>query len=261
MADTIGLDVADHIAQIEFRRPDQHNAFNAAMHKDFAEVLGAVRQRDDVRVVLLTAQGRTFLGGGDFDYLRQLRDDPVIRRRSQQEAYDIYARLNDMPFPIVAAVHGHALGFGATIITSCDVIVAWADAKIADPHVRAGIVAGDGGVLSWSAAAGVTRAKRMLLTGDSITARIAYDWGLVTDLVETPEAALPAAEAIARQIAGLAPMAVQGTKRVFNALEKQRNGSTIEVSLLTELQSLTSEDLEEALQAATEKRPATFRNC
>ena len=139
-------------------------------------------------------------------------------------------------------------------------IVAWQDAKLADPHVRGGLVAGDGGVLSWSAAAGVNRAKRMLLTGDSITAREAHQFGLVTDLVATPEEAYPTALALAQRIAALPPLAVQGTKRAFNALAKQRNNAALEVSLLAEIASITSDDLEEALQAATEKRAGVFHN-
>jgi enoyl-CoA hydratase len=138
--------------------------------------------------------------------------------------------------PIIAAVHGHALGFGATIVTSCDVIVAWKDAKLGDPHVKAGLVAGDGGVLSWSAAAGVTRAKRMLLTGDSITAQDAYCFGLVTDLVDTPEEAYP------------------------TALAKHRNSVALDLSVMAENISIASEDLREALAALTEKRAGDFKN-
>ena len=260
MFQTIGLEVDGVIARIEFRRPEHHNAFNADQHREFAEALHKVREMDGLRVLILQAQGKVFLGGGDFDYLRQLRDDPAVRRASQREGTDIFNLLNDLPIPIIAAVHGNALGFGATIITSCDIVVAWKDAKLGDPHVKAGIVAGDGGVLSWAAACGATRAKRMLLTGDMITMQQAFDWGLVTDLVDTPEEARPAAEALAARIAALPPMAVQGTKKVFNALETQRNGHTLDMSILTELQTLMSDDLEEALQAAIEKRPGKYRN-
>ena len=100
----------------------------------------------------------------------------------------------------------------------------------------------------------------MLLTGDSITAREAYQFGLVTDLVATPEEAYPTALALAQRIAALPPLAVQGTKRAFNALAKQRNNAALEVSLLAEIASITSDDLEEALQATTEKRAGVFHN-
>jgi enoyl-CoA hydratase len=260
MFTNIGVFEEGPIARLEFRRPEAHNAFDQTTHNEFARALALLRQNTAIRVILLHAQGKTFIGGGNFDYLKALHDDADLRQRTAQEAYDIFTLLNDIPVPIVAAVQGHALGFGATIVTSCDIIVAWKGAKLADPHVRAGIVAGDGGVLSWSAAAGVTRAKRMLLTGDPITAREAYEFGLVTDLVETPEEAYPVALGIAERIAALPPMAVQGTKRAFNALGKHRNSVALEVSLLTENASVASDDALEALAAFTEKRPGRYRN-
>ena len=260
MFTSLGVEIEGPLGRLEFRRPNEFNAFDAVQHSEFAQALAQLRLNQDIRVILMHAQGKAFLGGGNFDYIRQLRDDADLRRRTLQEAHDIYSLLTDMPVPIVAAVQGHALGFGATIVTSCDIVVAWQDAKIADPHVRGGLVAGDGGVLSWSAAAGVNRAKRMLLTGDSITAREAYQFGLVTDLVATPEEAYPTALALAQRSAALPPLAVQGTKRAFNALAKQRNNAALEVSLLAEIASITSDDLEEALQAATEKRAGVFHN-
>ncbi len=260
MFQSLGLEIEGHIGRLEFRRPNEFNAFDEIQHREFASALAQLRQNQEIRVILMHAQGKAFLGGGNFDYLRQLRDDADLRRRTYQEAYDIFSLLNDISVPIVVAVQGHALGFGATIVTSCDIIVAWQDAKIADPHVKGGLVAGDGGVLSWSAAAGVNRAKRMLLTGDAISAREAYAFGLVTDLVATPEEAYPTALALAQRIAALPPMAVQGTKRAFNALGKQRNSAALETSLLSEIASITSDDLEEALKAATEKRPGVFNN-
>lgn len=262
MADQDAVAIIDEgaIVRIEFRRPEQHNAFMAESHRAFAEALATVAARPAMRVLLLQAQGRTFVGGGDFAYLAQLRDDAELRQRSHQEAHDIYVRLANQPVPVVAAVHGHALGVGATIVTASDIAVAWAGAKLADPHVRAGIVAGDGGILSWTAAAGMTRAKRMLLTGDAMTMREAWECGLVTDLVDTPEEALPAAEAIARRIAGLPPLAVRGTKRVFNAIEAERAGSALEIALLTETATLTSEDVTEALEADIARRPPVYAN-
>jgi enoyl-CoA hydratase len=260
MFQNIGVFEEGPVARLEFRRPESHNAFDEQTHNEFARALAMLRRGGGIRVIVLHAQGKAFVGGGDFDYLRSLHADAELRRRTSQEAYDIFTLLNDMPVPLIAAVQGHAFGFGATIATSCDVIVAWRGARFADPHVRAGIVAGDGGVLSWTAAAGLTRAKRLLLTGDAITAAEAFEFGLVTDLVDSPEQVFPAALAIAEQIAALPPMAVQGTKRAFNALARQRNGATLELSLLAENESIASEDALEALAAVSEKRVGVFNN-
>jgi enoyl-CoA hydratase len=249
------------LSEITFCRPDTRNAFDAALHAELADALADVRRDTETRALLLSAQGNVFIGGGQFEYLRQLRDDPALRRRSYREGYDIFTLLHDMQIPIVVAMQGDALGFGATIVTACDIIVAWEGAKLADPHVRAGLVAGDGGALSWSAAAGMTRAKRYLLTGDALSAKDAYTFGMITDLVATPEEAYPRARALAEKVAALPPLAIQGTKRAFNALSKQRNAGALEVSMLNEIASIDSEDLEEALKSAAEKRPGHYKNC
>jgi enoyl-CoA hydratase len=254
------LSVQHHIAQVQLCAPEQHNAFDEELHGEFSRALAALRVEPDIRVVLLHAQGSTFSAGGNFDFIRRLRLDPVLRRRMQQEGHTLATLLHDMPLPLVVAMQGHAMGLGATIVTSCDVVVAYKDAKLGDPHVQAGLVAGDGGVMSWSAAAGVTRAKRMLLTGQSITAQEAYSFGLVTDLVDTPEAAFPAAHALAEWIASLPPIAVQGTKRAFNALERGFGASALEIGLIAEMLAVSSDDLLEALDAIAQKRKGNFAN-
>lgn len=258
---SLSLATRGPVARLELRRPEQMNAVDAVLHREFLRALQELREAHDIRVILLCASGKHFSAGGDFDYIRRLGADPELRRETLQASREIMELLMDMPVPLVAAMHGHAIGIGATIVTSCDVVVAWRDARLGDPHVCVGILAADGGTLSWTAAAGFNRARRMLLTGDAISAEQAYQFGLVTDLVDTPEAVLPEAEAIAARIAALPPIAVQGTKRAFNAIARNWFGSAIDVAVATQAQALTSDDLREALDALAEKREGKFRNC
>lgn len=256
----LSLSMESPVATLELRRAEQMNAFDEALHTEFAHALGALRLASDVRVIVISAAGRYFSAGGNFDYIRRLRLEPELRRRALQDARDIFALLMDMPVPLVVAMQGHAIGLGATIVTSCDVVVAWRHAKLGDPHVHVGILAADGGTISWTAAAGLNRARRLLLTGDSITAEQAYQFGLVTDLVDTPDAALPEAMAIATRIAALPPIAVQGTKRAFNPVARNLFGNALDVALAAQAQALESEDLKEALDALAEKRQGQFSN-
>jgi enoyl-CoA hydratase len=260
MFDCLTLSSDGPIATLELSRPDDSNAFDEILHGEFAAALKELRSKADIRVILLHAAGRHFSAGGNLDYLEKLSVDPAVRQRTRQEGYDSFTLLTEMHVPIVVAVQGHAIGFGATIATSCDVIVAWRGAKLGDPHVRVGLAAGDGGALSWSSAAGFNRARRLLLTGDTITAEQAYDFGLVTDLVDEPGLVLPEATRIAQQIAALPPVAVQGTKRAFNAIGKIRNAQALEVSMMAELESIASDDLKEALLAVRERRVGQYRN-
>ena len=256
----LALDTSGHVATLTLRRPQQMNAFDAQLHTEFVRALGELREAPDIRAVVIGAEGKHFSAGGSFDYIRSLRNDDTLRRQALHEGRELVALLMDMPVPVVAAVHGHAIGVGATIVTLCDVIVAWRGAKLGDPHVAVGILAADGGTIGWTAAAGFNRARRYLLTGDSISAEQAYQFGIVTDLVDTAEAALPEAMAIATRIAALPPVAVQGTKRAFNAVGRALFGSTLDVAVEAQARCLLSDDLEESLAALAEKRPGKFRN-
>jgi enoyl-CoA hydratase len=260
VAASLRLSTDGPIATLELHRPEDKNAFDESLHHELAAALTQLRDLSTVRVVLLHAAGPVFSAGGSFDYIGQLNSDAELRRRTCVEGHKIFSSLVLMPVPIVVAVHGHAIGLGATIVSACDVSVAWRHAKLSDPHVHVGLVAGDGGVLGWSAAVGYNRARRLLLTGDAITAEQAYDFGLITDLVDTPEAALGEARRIAEQIARLSPVAVQGTKKVFNALARLNLENVLDLSLMAEMASVASEDLREALRAAKEKRPGQYRN-
>jgi enoyl-CoA hydratase len=157
-------------------------------------------------------------------------------------------------------MQGPAIGLGATVALACDAIVASRNVQIADTHVVAGLVAGDGGCLVWPEAVGMLRARRHLLTGDPLSAEEAHAMGLVTDLVDEPDQVLPAALALAERIAALPPLAVQGTKRALNRLTQARADEVLGASLAYERETLASEDLIEALDAFKEKRPGAFKS-
>src|SRR5439155_14127267 len=115
--------------------------------------------------------------------VRQMVGDFAARKRAVDEGLELMNELLTFPLPIVTAIQGAAMGLGANIALATDAVVAWREARLADPHVRIGLVAGDGGAVLWPLSAGILRAKRHLLTGDPITAEEGYAFGMVTDLV------------------------------------------------------------------------------
>jgi len=158
----------------------------------------------------------------------------------------------------VAAVNGPAIGLGASIALFCDVILMADDATLADPHVKVGIVAGDGGAVIWPLAVGPARAKQYLLTGDPLTAQEAERIGLVNRVV--PAADLDAeAMAFATRLAVGAPLAVRYTKLAVNKLVKQALNVPFDPSTALELLTFLSDDHQEALRAMQEKRAPEFR--
>ncbi|MCM2387570.1 enoyl-CoA hydratase/isomerase family protein [Streptomyces albipurpureus] len=232
------------------------NAIDRAMHDDLTKLFRMLKQESQARVVLLSGRGRAFSVGGDFEWFRTLRSPHALAELNRDAKQLIWDML-DVEIPIVTAVHGYAMGLGTSIALYSDVIFMAESAKIADPHVKAGIVAGDGGVVAWPMAVGPARAKEFLMTGDALTAAAAERLGLVNHVV--PDAELEErALAFARRLAEGAPMAVRFTKMAVNKLVKQALGVAFDASTGYELLTFMSEDHVEAVDAFLEKRQPRF---
>jgi enoyl-CoA hydratase len=233
------------------------NAVDEALHHDLAALFAGLRRESVARAVLLTGRGRAFSAGGDFAWFPKLREPgrlEALRRDAKQLIWDLL----DVELPIVAAVNGHAMGLGASIALLCDVIFMADTATIGDPHVRVGIVAGDGGAAIWPLAVGPARAKQYLLTGDPLSAVEAERIGLVNRVVPTADLDGEAMAFAARLAAG-APLAVRYTKLAVNKLVKDALKVAFDTSTALELVTFHSEDHREALAALAEKRRPIFR--
>jgi enoyl-CoA hydratase len=246
------------IALLTLTRPELLNRFDANLHAAFIAALEELREDKEARAVVLASTGKVFSAGGDFELMRRAYDDPAVRRALAEDAHRLLTALIGLPQPVVVAMQGAAIGLGATVVLSCDAVVAARSAQLADSHVNVGLVAGDGGCLVWPAAAGMMRARRHLLTGDPLDAETAFQLGLVTDLVDDPEETLPAALALAERIAALPPLAVQLTKRALNRGLMECAGGVLELGLAYEELTLASEDLLEGIAALKERRPGFF---
>jgi enoyl-CoA hydratase len=251
-------DLGDGVTEIVLDRPELLNRFDTALHHALTDALTAIARDGTVRAVVLTSTGRAFSAGGDFDAMRRASADRALQRTTVDDARRLLDALLLLPQPIVVAVQGAAIGLGATVVLACDAVVAARAATIADTHVNVGLVAGDGGCLVWPQAVGMLRAKRHLLTGDPLDAETAHAFGLVTDLVDRPEDAAPAARALATRIAGLPPLAVQSTKRVLQGVTRQRAAEVVDLGLALEEQTMSTADHVEGFSAFQERRAPVF---
>jgi len=233
------------------------NAVDDALHHDLTQLFADLRRERDARAVVLTGQGRAFSAGGDFAWFPQLRE-PGRMEALRQDAKQLIWDLVDVELPIVAAVNGPAMGLGASIALLCDVIFMADTATIGDPHVKVGIVAGDGGAAIWPLLVGPARAKQYLLTGDPLSAAEAERIGLVNRVVPAAELDREAMAFAARLAAG-APLAVRYTKLAVNKLVKDALNVAFDTSTALELVTFQSEDHQEALAAIREKRPPVFK--
>jgi enoyl-CoA hydratase len=252
------LDRVDGVLRVAIDHPESPlNTVDALLHGEFTRLFRELKREDEARAVLLVGRGRAFSAGGDFAWFPTL-DDLAKLEHLRRDARQMIWDLLDVELPIVAAVNGPAVGLGASLALLCDVIFMADTATIADPHVRVGIVAGDGGVAIWPLVLGPARAKRYLLTGDALGATEAERIGLVNQVV--PAAALEEeALAFARRLAEGAPLALRYTKQAVNKLVKDALNVAFDTSTALEIVTLQSEDHREALAALREKRKPRFR--
>lgn len=247
------------VIEVTLSRPDLLNRCDARMHRELPELFRTLAGARDARAIVLASTGSVFSAGGDFELMIRNHHDLIARFETHEEGKRLVRSLLECSLPICVALHGDAIGVGATIVLNCDAVVASRNAKISDPHVNVGQVAGDGGCVAWPASAGLMRARRHLLTGDPVTAELAFQLGMVTDLVDTPEETLPMARKIAQKIAGLAPLAVQGTKRSLSRVAMHRVMEVLDYSFAQQAITSASEDLMEAIAAFKEKRRPNFQ--
>jgi len=257
---SLRLEVEGHVARLTLNRPEALNAIDEEMHVDLLDALLYLRGQQDIRVVLMAGEGRAFSAGGDLNEIVGLQADVAKRTRFCETGQRIIHALIDLQVPVVVALHGDAMGLGASVALGGDIVVASRTARIADPHVKVGLVAGDGGVLFWPASIGMHRARRYLLTGDLLPAEDAFRFGLVSDLVDTPEECQALAQKIADKIAALPPIAVRGTKKALNALIKARANEAFDLSMAYEFHSGGSQDILEAASAFREKRKPVYHD-
>ena len=248
---------ADGIATLTMDSGERLNGVNWAMHHELGTVFPRLAADAEVRVIVLTGANGAFCAGANLKWLQSQLDDPPAAHESRAGARAVVLGILDCPKPIIAKVNGDAMGLGASLALLCDLIVADERARFADPHVRIGLVAGDGGALIWPLLIGYARAKEFLLTGNAVAAPDAARMGLINHAV--PAAELDArVDAFARQLADGAALAIQFTKAATNIPLKQAVESVLEASLAWENLTLRSADLREVVNAFLERRAPRF---
>lgn len=245
------------VLEITMNRPEKLNAVDEEMHAELARVFVDVSNDADSDIAVLTGAGRAFSSGGDIDWMQKMIDQPASFEKTAREGKQIVFSLLDCEKPVIAKLNGHATGLGATIALFCDVIFAAETAKIGDPHVSVGLVAGDGGALIWPQVVGYAKARKYLFTGDLIEANEAERIGLVTEVV--PRLQLDArVQELAQQLAGGASRAMRWTKIATNLPLKALFHAHFDAGIAYECLSNRSADHAEAVRAFRERRKPQF---
>lgn len=245
----------DKILTVSFNRPDSLNAINAELHTELSHIFADIAQDREAEVVVLTGKGRAFCAGGDIKWFQEMTPQQLDALFA--EARKIIIDMLEVEQPIIAAVNGAATGLGATLALFSDVIFAAENAKIGDPHVRVGVVAGDGGAVIWPWLVGAARAKELLMTGDLITAQEAERIGLINHVV-APDKLMATVMDFAARLANGPTKAIRWTKVSVNKILRETANLVLDTSLALEKHCFFTEDHKEAIRAFVEKREPKF---
>jgi enoyl-CoA hydratase len=240
--DEIELVVDGPVRVVRLNRPEQLNATNHELHKGLAGLFPQIDADDEACAVVLTGNGKAFSAGGDFAYLDELASDADLRKETLAHGRQIVTSMVGCRVPIVAAVNGPAVGLGCSLVALSDIVFMAESTHLADPHVLMGLVAADGGPVTWPLMISLQLAKEYALTGDRIPAQRAAEIGLVNHVCPDDEV-VAQATACAHRIAKLPRRAVEDTKRILNLHLERAVVATLDFALSAEDRSFTSPEL------------------
>ena len=257
MADTITLSFADGVARVTLNRPDLRNAFNANVIGELQAIFARIAAADDVRAVVIAGEGKVFCGGADINWMRESLDLSFEANAIDAERMsDMFRAIDNCPRPVIARIHGAALGGGAGLAACCDVVIASDETIFGFTEVKLGIIPA---VISPFVLAkiGASHARALFLTGERFDAQHACAIGLVHEVV--PAADLD--EAVAGRLTELrtaGPAAIAAAKLLLRRVQDNSYDASRAITTEAIARQRVSPEGQEGLRAFLERRPATF---
>ena len=248
------------LAIVTLNQGDTGNRIAHQFHVELQEIWGDLARDKEVNAILLTAAGKYFSLGGNIKGMLDRPGGDVFEEGDMMEpagARKIVQNILDCEQPIVCAINGDCMGLAATVALLCDITVASETARIADPHVKIGLVAGDGGAVIWPLLVGPNRAKEFLMRGTMIKGADAARMGLVNHAHPADQVYAKARE-IAEELANGPTWAIRWTKLSVNKQLKDQFNLIMDTSFALEMASFKTNDHLEAVRAFVEKRKPNF---
>jgi len=255
--ENVTLERRGPIAIVKVNRPEALNALNEQTLRDLMHVVTDIETDPEVRVVVLTGEGKAFIAGADIKHMSELT--PLQAKVFAEYGHNLLNKIEASRLPFIAAVNGYALGGGCEVMMACDIAIASTRAKLGQPEINLGISPGFGGTQRLTRHIGRMRAKELMLTGDNITAEEAYQLGLVNKVVE-PERLMEEAIALAEKIASKSGIQVSFIKALVN------KGADIDLATANYLEisyfssSFSTYDQREGMKAFIAKRKPEFKD-
>ena len=263
MSDILQIERYGGIAKLVMNDAKTRNALSPALVAALTAFLASANADETLTCIVLTAAGDGFCSGGNIKDMKSGIDPMFAGSAHQmQEGYrngiQAIPRLFDaLDVPVIAAVHGAAIGAGCDLSCMCDIRIASEDAKFAESFLRVGLVSGDGGAWFLPRVVGMPMALEMALTCRTLDAAEAKEWGLVTHVVPR-ESLVDKAMDMARQIAALPPRSARLNKRLIRRSLSLSLNDCLELSAAFQAIVQNTADQKEAVTALLEKRPPNY---
>lgn len=250
------LETRDSIAIVRLNRPEKLNALSRALLEDLSGTLTQLEKQPDLRAVILTGSGEAFCAGTDIRELEGL--DQNGARDASERGQAFCNQIETFPVPLIAAINGLAAGGGCELALACHLRIASTKAQFTLPETKLGLIPAYGGTRRLPREIGYGRAFEVMLTGKVLSADEGYRFGLVNQVTD-PIDVLTTAEALAKDISKLAPLAVRAClKVVTRGFELPlQEGLALEAEVFASL--FATQDLREGTRAFLEKRLPVFK--
>lgn len=254
---------AESICTLTINLPEKRNPISEpALVDAFERAIHDINRDKSIRVVVITGAGKAFSSGGD---VKAMAAADGISNMSPSDARDWYLNgiqripraMDALRVPAIAAVNGAAIGAGLDLACMADIRIAAASAKFASSFVKLGIIPGDGGAYFLPRAIGLARACEMIFSGEMIDAQQAYDWGLVSQVVDDDKL-MDTAYDLAKRIAANPLPALRMAKRLVKEAQHASLNTVLELSAALQSIAHCTPEHKEAVTAFVEKRPPRF---
>ena len=260
----VNLSVEGHVATLTLNRPEASNALGR--EGDGAAIRAAcddINANQAIRCAVLTGAGKHFSAGGDIKAMKErsgafAADGVAIREGYRRNIHQLVNALSGLEVPLVAAVNGAAIGLGCDVACLADMRIASERAIFGATFLKLGLVPGDGGAWLLPRVIGMSRAAELLYTGQTIDAKTAESWGLVSRVVPHDELAA-AAKAIAEAVSAQPPHALRFTKSLLRQGQQASHATIMEMSAALQAVSHLTEDHMEGVDALLERRAPEFK--
>jgi len=243
-----------HIALVRLNRPKVLNALSTDLMQELVDCFLSLDKNPEVRVIILTGNERAFAAGADI--AQMVEASPIDQINDQR--FRTWEMLKLITKPVIAAVNGFALGGGCELAMSCDLIIAGDDAKFSQPEIKIGTIPGAGGTQRLTRAIGKSKAMMMVLTGEMIDAKTAYEWGLVAKIVPA-NTLLQETFELAKIISDRAPVAVRLAKEAVNKSFEMTLKDGMDFERRNFYLTFASADQKEGMKAFMEKRNPEYK--